>query len=198
MPAALVPLEVDAHLWERVFTVAPLVVVGTVEPDGRPDLAPKHMATPLGFAGHYGFVCTPRHATWRNAARTGGFTVSWPRPDDVVLTSLTAAPRCDDGSKPVAAVVPVVGATAIEGVLLRDAVLAIECRLERVVEGFGEHGLIVGEIVAAHAAADALRAMDVDEGELLLHHPPLAYLHPTRFAAVRDSHAFPYPTGFQR
>lgn len=198
MAAPLVPIEPDAHLWERVFTAAPLVIVGTIEPDGRPDLAPKHMATPLGFDGWFGFVCTPRHATWRNALRTGAFTVGWPRPDHVLLTSLTASPRCGDGSKPAAAVVQTAPATRVEGVLLADATLAIECALDRVIEGFGEHGLVVGRIVAAHAAPAALRAMDRDEGELLLEHPALAYLHPSRFAAVRDTQAFPFPVGFHR
>ena len=37
-------LSVDA-VWERVFTVAPLVIVGSKETDGTYDLAPKHMAS---------------------------------------------------------------------------------------------------------------------------------------------------------
>ena len=55
-------LSVDA-LWERVFTVAPLVIVGSKDTDGTYDLAPKHMAMPLGWRGCYGCVCTPRHRT---------------------------------------------------------------------------------------------------------------------------------------
>ena len=65
----LVPIELDDELWERVFVVSPLVLVGTREPDGRHDLAPKHRVVTL--RGHFGFVCRPSHATWRNAVREG-------------------------------------------------------------------------------------------------------------------------------
>src|SRR5207342_3425489 len=65
-------LSPDA-LWERVFTVAPLVIVGSKEADGTYDLAPKHMAMPLGWRRRYGFVCTPRHRTYRNIERHGVF-----------------------------------------------------------------------------------------------------------------------------
>src|SRR5690606_34430059 len=44
-----VELDVRVPVWDRFFTVAPLVLVGTREPDGRFDLAPKHMVLPLGW-----------------------------------------------------------------------------------------------------------------------------------------------------
>ena len=77
---AMIPLPLADPIWEGVFTVAPLVLVGTREEDGRHDLAPKHMAMPLGWQNHFGFVCHPSHATQRNAERTGVFTVSFPVP----------------------------------------------------------------------------------------------------------------------
>jgi len=92
----LVELDVRAPVWDRFFTVAPLVLVGTREPDGRFDLAPKHMVLPLGWQNYFGFVCTPRHATYFNAWRERAFTVSFPRPDQLVEASLAASGRCDD------------------------------------------------------------------------------------------------------
>ena len=81
-------------LWERVFTVAPLVIVGSKDTDGTYDLAPKHMAMPLGWGDRYCFVCTPRHRTYRNIERHGVFTVSYPHSFQVVQASLAAsAPR---------------------------------------------------------------------------------------------------------
>ena len=44
-----VELAVGPELWQRVFAVAPLVLVGTKEGDGY-NFAPKHMAMPLGCA----------------------------------------------------------------------------------------------------------------------------------------------------
>ena len=75
-----VNLELSKGVWDRVFTVAPLVVVGTKEKDGY-DLAPKHMATPMGFGNYFGFVCTPRHGTYHNVKITRNFTVSFPKPE---------------------------------------------------------------------------------------------------------------------
>jgi hypothetical protein len=137
-PPAPVELDVRTPIWERVFTVAPLVIVGTRDPDGAFDLAPKHMALPLGWDNYFGFVCTPRHATWANAVCERAFTVSYPRPSQLVHASLTASPRCADGSKPAAGVLPTVPARRIEGALVDGAALQLECELERVIEGFGE------------------------------------------------------------
>ena len=96
LPPKLTTLEVDDSLWQRVFTVAPLVVVGTREPGSSYDLAPKHLVAPM-WGPYFSFVCSPDHATYRNAQRERSFTVSWPRPSQVVLASLAASPRCSDG-----------------------------------------------------------------------------------------------------
>ena len=89
----LVTLDLEAPVFARVFTVSPLVLVGTKEEGGGYDLAPKHLAMPLGWDNYFGFVCTPRHATYRNACRERAFTVSYPRPTQVVTTSLAASAR---------------------------------------------------------------------------------------------------------
>ncbi|MCL7971066.1 MAG: flavin reductase, partial [marine benthic group bacterium] len=67
----LVKLDLDKPIWDRFFWVSPLSVVGTLEEDGTPNLAPKHMATPMGWQNYFGFVCTPRHSTYRNIERDG-------------------------------------------------------------------------------------------------------------------------------
>ena len=99
----LVTLGEDWPVWDRVFTVNPLVLVGTRERGGGYNLAPKHMAFPIGWENYFGFVCTPRHATYSNARREGVFTVSYPKPTQIVLASLSATRREGDGSKPVRA-----------------------------------------------------------------------------------------------
>ena len=96
----LVTLQEDWPVWDRVFTVNPLVLIGTRERSGGYDLAPKHMAFPMGWENCFGFVCTPRHATYHNARREGVFTVSYPKPTQIVLASLSATRREGDGSKP--------------------------------------------------------------------------------------------------
>jgi flavin reductase (DIM6/NTAB) family NADH-FMN oxidoreductase RutF len=193
-----VELSPDGPLWERVFTVAPLVLVGTKEPNGSYDLAPKHLAMPLGWGRRFGFVCTPRHATYANVRREGVFTVSFPHHLQIVQTGLAATRREADGSKPSLAALPTFPARAVDGVLAHGCYLFLECELERVLDEPDVSALVIGRIVAASARADALRAPDRDDAELLRHVSPLVYLSPGRFASTRETYSFPFPASFRR
>lgn len=193
----LVTLRGDEPVWERVFTVNPLVLVGTREGGGY-DLAPKHMAFPLGWENFFGFVCTPRHATYHNARREGAFTVTYPRPDHVVPASLAASPRDGDGYKMAADALATFPAREVDGIFLRDGYLFLECVLDRVVDDFGENSLVCGRVVAAHVHPDYLRASERDDNDLIHASPLLAYLHPGRHARISESYSFPFPAGFAR
>jgi len=197
LPETHVTLESDLPLWDRFFTVAPLVLVGTREPDGGHDLAPKHMATPLSWDRWWGFVCSPTHRTWHNALRTKQFTVSYVPPHGFLQATLAAGPRSDEG-KPTLQAVPVVEASVVDGVLAAGCDIYLECEVDRVVEGLGDNGLIIGRVVAAHAHRDALRADDRDDADLLTERPLLAYAHPLRFAPVAATTAFPLHEGFKK
>jgi flavin reductase (DIM6/NTAB) family NADH-FMN oxidoreductase RutF len=194
----MIPLDLEHPVWEQVYMVAPLILVGTREPDGTYDLAPKHLAIPMSWEEHYGFVCTPSHATYANVQRERAFTVSFPRPDQILLTSLAAAPRFDDDHKYSLAAIPTMPASKVDGVLVENAYLHFECELDRIIDGLGANSLIVGRIVAAAAADDSLRDADRDAQEMIAHSPMLAYLHPGRFAEIHQTHAFPYHVGFKR
>jgi len=193
-----VRLDVEQPIWHHFFTVAPLVLIGTREEDGAPDLAPKHMVTPLSWENWVGFVCSPRHGTYHNAQRDGSFTMSWLRPEQILEASLAAAPREEDASKPALAALPTLPASQVPGVLVAGAYLHLECALDRVVDGFGDNSLMVGRIVAAQVHEDALRGEDRDDNSLVHETPLLAYLHPGRFARIDDSQAFPFHAGFKR
>ncbi|MDX1577495.1 MAG: flavin reductase [Gemmatimonadota bacterium] len=194
----LVPLDVDAGLWDRVYRVAPLVLIGTREGEAY-DLAPKHLALPLSWEDHYGFVCSPRHATYHNVKRTGEFTVSYPRPSQVVLASLAAAPREGwESDKPVVRDLPTMPGTRVDAPLLVDAYFQLECELDRIVDDFGPNSLIAGRVVAAHATRRALIVSDRDPDEQLARSPLLAYVDPGRFARIESARAFPFPAGFKK
>lgn len=193
-----ISLDLDQPIWDRFFTVAPLVVIGTQETDGTYDLAPKHMAMPLGWGHYFGFICTPRHHTYQNARRTGVFTVSFPQPQQLLATSLTAAPRCGDDDKLALAMLPTVPALVVDGVFLEEAYLYLECEVDRLIDGFGENSLIAGKIVAAHVDEAAMRLYERDDQDLLRHSPVMAYLSPGRYACIDHSQAFPFHEGWQR
>lgn len=194
----LVPLQVNQPIWDRIFTVSPLIVIGSKEADGTYNMAPKHMATPLSWQNYFGFICTESHSTYHNIKRENCFTVSFPNPSQVLLASLAAAPRCADRSKPAVDSLPSFSATSIDGMLLKDAYLYMECELDRIVDGFGENSLIAGRIVAAHVAANSLRGEDTDDQDLLAKAPLLAYLPPGRYATIDRSNSFPFPAGMRK
>ena len=194
----LVDIDTSQPIWDRFFHVAPLVLVGTVDEDGAPDLAPKHMVTPMGWQNYFGFVCAPRHSTFANIERSGEFTVSYPRPDQVLHTSLSASPRTDDGHKPVIDYLPTAKARKVDGVVIDEGHLYFECQHFKTVDGFGDNCLITGRIIAAYGDEDYLRASEYDDQELIREAPLLAYLAPGRFATIDRSNAFPFPADMKR
>jgi flavin reductase (DIM6/NTAB) family NADH-FMN oxidoreductase RutF len=195
-PADLVPLPTGAPVWSSFFMVAPLVLVATKEDEGVYDVAPKHMAMPLGWENFFCFVCTPSHGTYGNAVRHGAFTVSFPQPSQIVETSIAASPRVEGGAKPALDVLPTFPASSVDGVLVAGCAVYLECALDRVVDGFGDASLIVGSVVTGQVHPAFLREPETDDGDRLREAPLLAYVSPGRFASVGDTFSFPYPVDF--
>lgn len=194
----MISLDIDRPIWNHFFLVHPLLVVGTRDDDGHANLAPKHMAIPLGWENYFAFVCSPTHSTYTNIERDGVFTVTYPRPDQVVLTSLSASPRCEDRSKPVMHSLPTMPAQHIDSVFLQDGYVYLECEHVQTLDGFGPNSLIIGRIVAAHVSEEAMRSEAIDDSDVVYNAPLLAYLQPGRFAAIARSNAFPFPASFKR
>lgn len=197
--ASLHTLDLSVPVWDQTFVVAPLVVVGTREGDDY-DMAPKHMVTPLGFDNFFGFVCTPDHSTYHNVIKEKGFTVSFPKPDGITATALTASPRSKGLSKvkPVIDALPTVKAKKIDALLLDDAYLQLECALFKIIDGFGRNSLITGTIKAAYLDPAFQRQSDRDEQLQLKEAGLLSYIAPGRFAVIRNTYNFPYPKDFRR
>lgn len=194
----LIELDTSGSIWESFFTVFPLVVIGTREADGSDDLAPKHMAMPMSWKNHFGFVCTPLHNTYQNIQRDRQFSVTYMRPSQTVLASLAATPRCDDGSKPITQALPTFAAESINASFVKDGYLFLECELREIVDDLDENSLIIGRIKRARVAEDALRSSDQDDEDLVYSAPLLAYLYPGRFAEIASSTKLPFPAGFKR
>ena len=195
---ALIELDTSRSIWESFFTVFPLVVIGTREADGSEDLAPKHLAMPMSWKNHFGFVCTPRHNTYQNIRRDRQFSVTYMRPSQTVLASLAATPRCEDGSKPITEALPTFPAESINAAFVQDGYLFLECELQQIVDELGDNSLIIGRIISARVAEDALRSSDQDDEDLVYSAPLLAYLYPGRFAEIASSNKLPFPAGFKR
>jgi flavin reductase (DIM6/NTAB) family NADH-FMN oxidoreductase RutF len=194
----VVQLDTTVPVWDQFFTVAPLVLVGTTDEDGSLDFAPKHMVTPMGWQNYFGFVCTPRHRTCSNIERSGEFTVSYPKPSQVLFMSLAASPRVEKGSKPIIDYFQTFPATEVDGQFIKDGYLYFECRHHKTVGGFGDNCLITGEIIAAYADEEGLRSVEADDQETIHASPLFAYLAPGRFATIDRSNAFPFPESMKK
>jgi flavin reductase (DIM6/NTAB) family NADH-FMN oxidoreductase RutF len=194
----LVTISGKDPVWEKFFTVYPLVIIGTREAGGEYNLAPKHLAIPLSWQNHFGFVCTPTHRTYHNIREQGEFTVSYPRPEQIVFTSLTASPRCEDDHKPIVDVLPTFKANEVDSLFIKDAYLYLECKLDRIIDGFGKNSLITGTISRAHASKSAMRHSDRDDNDVIHSNPLLAYIYPGRFTIIEDTQTLPFPDGFKR
>ena len=194
-----VSLDTSVPVWKRFFMIAPLAVVGTREGAGY-DLAPKHMITPMGFDNYFGFVCTPTHGTYQNIAAHGEFTVSFPRPDQTLIASLSASPRSAGISKAdqVLGSLPTCRATEVDALFLEQSYLMFECKHYKTIDGFGRNSLITGTILHAFVDPDYLRVSEQDEQQQLHENPLLAYVAEGRFARVADTYHFPFPKGFKR
>ena len=194
-----ISLDTSQPVWKRFFMIAPLAVVGTREAGGY-DLAPKHMITPMGFDNYFGFVCTPAHGTYQNIQEHGEFTVSFPKPEQTLITSLSAAPRQAEISKThqVIDALPTCRATEVDALFLQQSYLMFECKHFRTIDGFGLNSLITGEIIHAYVDPDYLRVSEQDEQQQLHENPLLAYVAEGRFARVADTWHFPFPKGFKR
>lgn len=194
-----VPLDTSSPIWNHVFMVAPLVVVGTREADGY-DLAPKHMAFPAGFDNFFGFVCTPDHSTYTNIMEYGEFTVSFPVPDEIITASLTASSREKNPSKQenVLDSLPTQMALTMKLPVLKDAYLVLECTIYKIIDGFGQNSIITGTIKAASVRKDYLRVSDMDEQVQLSEHNLLSYIAPGRFSRISETFNFPFPKNFKK
>ncbi|MEJ2299750.1 MAG: hypothetical protein P8X94_14895 [Woeseiaceae bacterium] len=124
--------------------------------------------------------------------------MSYPRPSQVLFTSLAASPRCEDGQKPVIDYFRTFPASTVDGEFVAEAYLFFECRHFKTVSGFGENCLVTGEIIRAWGDENFLRHTEADDQETIHASPLLAYLAPGRFAAIHRSNAFPFPESMKK
>ncbi len=194
-----ISLDVKSSIWEHFYTVAPLVVIGTKEGQGF-DLAPKHMVTPLGFSDFFGFVCTPRHNTYHNIKKYSRFSVSFVKPDQVLLSSLAAMPRCavKDFSKEITNEIPTVTGEDGKTIFIKDSYVMLNCSLHKIIDGFDDYSLITGRIEQAKVHKNYKIVSDEGHQKQIYDHPLLAYIAPGRFASIKETLTYPYPKDFQR
>jgi hypothetical protein len=89
-------------------------------------------------------------------------------------------------------------AVSIDGILVKDAYLFLECELLQLYDDFEENSLIAGRIVTAQVDMDHLRSTDRDDQDIPHQTPLLAYLNPGRYASIQQTFSFPFHEGMQK
>jgi len=193
-----VSLDIKKSIWDHFYMVAPLVVIGSKE-NGNFNLAPKHMATPIGFSNYFGFVCTPRHTTYHNIKKEKKFTVSFVKPSQVVISSLAATPRIEKNqcSKDIITNLATI-ASSTGNLFIEDSYVLFECELFKIIDGFDDYSIITGKIKEALVHKYFKIYSDMDEQMHLQENPLLGYIAQGRFASIRETFRFPFPRDFQK
>ena len=146
----------------------------------------------------FGFVCAA-HNTYQNIQRDGQFAVSYMRPDQTVLASLAASPRCEDGSKPITQALPTTnGPTRSNAPLVEGGYLFLECELDQIVDELGENSLIIGRIVGARFRGCVARVQRSGRRRPVCRHRYWPTCIPDVSAKLIARLKLPFPAGFKR
>ena len=193
-----IPLNINESVWEHFYTVAPLVVIGSKN-NNNYNLAPKHMVTPIGFSNYFGFVCTPKHTTYHNIKKEEKFTVSYVKPNQILVTALAATPRCgdDDFSKDIIRNLPTIPSVN-NNLFIADSYVLFECSLFKIIDGFDDYSIITGKIDRVLVNKNYKIFSEMDEQKHIYNNPLLAYVAQGRFTTIKSTLKFPYPKDFQR
>lgn len=166
------------HLWGLYALPQPVVLVTTTDLDGNVNCAPKNWVTHAG-ARHFAFVCSTEHDTYMNAQTTREFVVNVPGADLVpklhALARRGAASWEDELRR--------AGLTALPSSKVKPPRIAecrahLECRVTLLhrtstkddlgSEKAGTDVLVLGEVVAASADAEVVRAKSYAERVALI------------------------------
>lgn len=156
------------HLWDVYALPQPVVLVTTTDLDGNVNCAPKNWVTHAG-ARHFAFVCSTEHDTYMNAQTTREFVVNVPGADLVpklhALARLGTASWEDELRRAGLTSLP---STKVKPPRIRECRAHLECKVTLLhrtstkddlgSEEAGTDVLVLGEVVAASADADVVRA----------------------------------------
>ena len=146
-------------LISAAVTPRPIAWTATLGPDGSVNLAPYSSFTFISYSPPKVLISIgPGNValkdTLANVAKRGEFTVSSVTPEllqPMVDSSHTFAAEVSEAAALDIALAP---ASVIETPFVRDAAVAMECRLDRIVDVGDEHAhrLVIGDVVCFHVA----------------------------------------------
>lgn len=192
--------EDAAYFWQIATIVPrPIAWTSTLNEDGSTNLAPFSYFTGAGSDPPMCLIVVSRRErdgveeqkdTWRNIARTGEYVIH------VVPNALAEKMNATSAELPYgvdeleAAGLTKLASERVAPPRVADAPVAMECRLDRIVEvGRGPTAIIIGEILLWHVRDDLIVDGRLDMGRL----DPIGRMAGALYTRTRDRFLMPRP-----
>lgn len=149
-----VPLPLDKQAWHPSVLPGQIVLLSTMDAEGRANVAPKSWVTLVAFAGPIlAFGCNVTHSTYRNATATGEFVVNvlpeWEAERAWALSDVHGEERL------LASGLTLVPAERVAAPLVAECRAHLECELDDV-KRYGDEVLVFGRVVAASIDSECI------------------------------------------
>jgi flavin reductase (DIM6/NTAB) family NADH-FMN oxidoreductase RutF len=177
--AVKVALPVDKRAWHPSVLPGQIVLVSTVDAEGRPNVAPKSWVTMVAFAGPIvAFGCNVTHATYRNVVAMEEFVVNV-LPESLTTRAWALSDLHGEQRVRECGLTPV-PARIVRAPLVDECPAHLECELDDV-KRYGDEVLIFGRVVAASIDRKCLDAPVAEQYEQLA---PVFFLEADTYARL--------------
>lgn len=149
-----IPFPLDKRAWHPSLLPGQIVLVSTVDEEGRPNVAPKSWLSMVAFETPVlAFGCNVAHATYRNARATGAFVVNvLPASEAERAWSLIDVHGEERLRESGLTLVP---ARRVAAPLVAECPAHLECELDDV-KRYGDEVFVFGRVVEASVDAACL------------------------------------------
>jgi flavin reductase (DIM6/NTAB) family NADH-FMN oxidoreductase RutF/uncharacterized protein YciI len=151
----------DNANWHPSVLPGPIVLVSTVDAQGKPNIAPKSFVSMMAFGGPVlAFGCHRSHATARNAEAAGEFVVNFP--PEALAERIWAMPGSHGAERIARSGLSLLPARTVAPPLIAECKAHLECKLASITR-LGAEVVIFGEIAAAAIDQDCLGSPLADQ-----------------------------------
>jgi flavin reductase (DIM6/NTAB) family NADH-FMN oxidoreductase RutF/uncharacterized protein YciI len=158
---AKVAFPADKADWHPSVLPGPVVLVSTVDAQGKPNIAPKSFISMMAFGGPVlAFGCHRSHATARNAEAAGEFVVNFP--PEALAERIWAMPGSHGAERIRRSGLSLQPARTVAPPLIAECKAHLECKLASITR-LGAELVIFGTIVAAAIDQDCLGSPLADQ-----------------------------------
>ncbi len=172
----------DKDTWHPSVLPGQIVVVSTVNAQGRPNLAPKSWITMAAFAGPMlAFGCNTGHTTCQNIQATGTFVINIPAEQDVERT--WALIRTSGEERIQQSGFTLIPSQMVAPPLVAECRAHLECEFDSLKQ-FGDEVLVFGRVVAASIDANCLAGEPVQQYCALR---PIFFLEDGTYGAIETA-----------